>query len=100
MDERMTDKQWQEYLRACTDDELEGICLFGAGEANKLDARDEQHRRRDARNEPCKCHPDCDVGTGEPCLNCGEPPHKHKTVGYCRNSTRQWDWYTHRQEVR
>jgi len=48
---------------------------------------------------PCVCHPEAnDVGMGETCLNCKLYPGEHEPPGYCRNSTRQWDWYTHRKE--
>jgi hypothetical protein len=49
--------------------------------------------------ELCTCHPNIEVGMGEPCLNCKLYPGEHNPPGYCRNSTRQWDWSTHRKEV-
>lgn len=45
----------------------------------------------------CDCHPGVDTGTGELCLNCNKFPQDHNTPGYCRNSTRQSDWWNHRK---
>ena len=54
-------------------------------------------------NEKCKCHPDVDIGTGEPCLNCHDINCKVRrengTGGYCNNSTRQSDWFNHRKYI-
>jgi len=48
---------------------------------------------------PCVCHPEANaVGMGEACLNCKKYPQDHSPPGYCRNSTRQWDWFTHRRD--
>lgn len=47
----------------------------------------------------CKCHPTVTTGLGEPCLNCKELPMHHRDGGYCRNSTRQYDWFMHRKEL-
>lgn len=51
----------------------------------------------------CSCHPTVDTGTGEMCLNCKDSVCKtHRengTGGYCNNSTRQADWFSHRKDV-
>lgn len=49
--------------------------------------------------KPCACHPDVNVGTGEACLNCKLLPEQHNPERYCRNSSRQDDWYNHRKEA-
>lgn len=48
---------------------------------------------------PCKCHPTVTIGLGEPCLTCKNLPDQHQNGGYCRNSTRQYDWFIHRKEL-
>jgi hypothetical protein len=52
----------------------------------------------------CSCHPTVDIGTGEMCLNCKDSVCKTRrengTGGYCNNSTRQADWFSHRKDVR
>lgn len=51
----------------------------------------------------CSCHPTVDTGTGEMCLNCKDSVCKTRrengTGGYCNNSTRQADWFSHRKDV-
>jgi len=59
-----------------------------------------RHMRYEIDIPRCACHPECGVGLGEPCLNCGLVPHEHRWAGYCRNATRQHDWYTHRLRAR